>query len=358
MSGRIRHGWAKAAVCATALAAPLVLSGCASSAQATSPGNGVANGPGAGTAQDTAGAGSSSAGSTGAANPGTAGRNATGGTNLTVSDGTSTVLMDGRAVDFGTGVRDLAWSPDGRHAAFIDAAGNLAVADADGSGRVEAARNPGGQTWSHPTWQVTGPLPTGGGSSLPARDFIFFGSSAGGGTLEFVPGTAHDAAPKTLPLGHYTGDNMPENPKTGNLWVNAGGPAGTSVYEHDAGAVSQVYIRDDYLRQQGGKIFDDASQPAFFDTSVIGGTGPSQAGVVFVRVVNGHKHVFLAVQPDSGAWKPVDLTPNATFDCTEPAVSADAHTVAFSTPSGVETVNADGSGLKQITDKPGLPAFR
>ncbi|WP_248782576.1 hypothetical protein [Kitasatospora setae] len=37
--------------------------------------------------------------------------------------------MDGGTVDFGTVVRDLAWSPDGKHAAFVDGAGNLQTAD-------------------------------------------------------------------------------------------------------------------------------------------------------------------------------------------------------------------------------------
>jgi hypothetical protein len=352
MSGRTRHGWARAVVCATALAAPLATSGCASSAQATDPGNGAAT-----SAPNATGAGGAPA--TGGGTSASAPLNATGGTRLTVSDGTSQVLLDGKAVDFGTGVHDLAWSPDGKHAAFIDATGSLSVADADGSHRVEAAKNPGGQTWSHPTWQVTGALPVSGDSTMPPKDFVFFGSSAGGGTLEFVSGTAHDGTPKALPLGHYTGDNTPENPRTANRWPNAGGSAGSSVYEHDDGTVAQVYIRDDYLRQQGGKIFDDAAEPAFFDTSVSGGNTPDgTAGIVFVRVVAGHKHVFLAVQPATGAWKPVDLTPDAASDCTEPAISPDAKTVAFSTPSGVEMVNADGSRLTKITDRPGTPAFR
>ncbi|MFJ9522905.1 hypothetical protein ACIRPK_32240 [Kitasatospora sp. NPDC101801] len=52
---------------------------------------------------------------------------------LTISNGTRYVVMNGTTVDFGTEVRDLVWSPNGRKAAFVDGAGDLVVADPDGS---------------------------------------------------------------------------------------------------------------------------------------------------------------------------------------------------------------------------------
>src|SRR3954465_161814 len=76
------------------------------------------------------------------------------GTGLTISNGSTYVIMDGRKVGFGVHVRDLAWSPNRGKAAFIAAAGNLEVANANGTGRHIVAVNPGHQTWSHPTWQV------------------------------------------------------------------------------------------------------------------------------------------------------------------------------------------------------------
>lgn len=366
MSGHMRHGWAKAAVYASALVAPLVLSGCQSTAQSGAqsnpaggaPSTAAASGgasPSGGSSAGAPAAGSSGAGSGTTTSAAAPALNATGGTRLTVDEGTSKVLMDGKEVDFGTSVHYLAWSPDGKKAAFIDGSGNLDVANADGSGEVTVAKNPGGQIWSHPTWQVTGTNPEG----MAPRDFIFFGSSANGGTLEVVSGTAHGATPQVLPVTNAgAGENVTPNPATGNYWPNGGGAVGSAVYEHDGSGVTQVYIRDDYLRQQGRKLFDNASQPAYFDTSVPGASAPGQAGVVFVRVVNGHKHVFLSVEGDQDTWKQVDLTPTATSDCTAPAVSPDGKTVAFDTPSGVETVSASGGTPTRITDVSGFPSFR
>ena len=133
------------------------------------------------------------------------------------------------------------------------------------------------------------------------------------------------------------------------------------MYEHDNGSSADVYVRDDYLRQQGGVVIKDASEPGFV---LVGGSAGGQGTpeVVFVRQVGAYKHVF--VEPivtstggDAGAAR--DLTPHATTDCTEPAISPDGKTVAFSTPSGVVSVAADGSGNPAfVTHTPGFVAFR
>ena len=119
------------------------------------------HGTSASTGTSTGGSGSGK-GSGGSAQPvtsarpaaGTTPRNGTAHNGLTISDGTRYVVMNGTRVDFGTAVRDLSWSPDGSKAAFIDGDGDLVVSNPDGSGRVVVAKNPGGQNWSHPTWQV------------------------------------------------------------------------------------------------------------------------------------------------------------------------------------------------------------
>ncbi|WP_345708310.1 hypothetical protein [Kitasatospora paranensis] len=79
---------------------------------------------------------------------------------LTISNGTNLVLMNGTSVDFHTAVRDLAWSPDGGRAAFIDGAGDLSVSRADGSHRVVVARNPGGRPGPTPPGRSTLPTPS------------------------------------------------------------------------------------------------------------------------------------------------------------------------------------------------------
>lgn len=379
MAGQIRKKWARAAMCAVALAAPLAVSGCASKAGSNgaaangaagspatpsgTPGTTAASAPATSTTASatsaTSASTSSSAPSTSSSAPSSsapAALNETGGTGLIVADGSSKVLMNGKTVDFGTEVHDPAFSPDGKRVAFIDGGGNLVVANADGSGQVEVAKNPGGQKWSHPTWQETPK-----DQYRDARDNIFFASTADGGTLWGVKASAHDGKPAVLTLGAYTGPGPAEPPKAGNRWPSDAGKFGNAVYEHDNGSTSDVYVRDDYLRQQGGLQISNAAEPSY---ALVGGsaTDAGEPEVAFVRTVNGHRHVFLSsVQTSVGGGSSVvrDLTPHATTDCSAPALSPDGTTVAYSTPAGVFMVATKGSGApKQVTDVPGFPAFR
>jgi hypothetical protein len=262
---------------------------------------------------------------------------------LTISDGSRYVVMSGTRVDFGTQVRDLSWSPDGRKAAFIDGDGDLAVSNPDGSGRVVAARNPGDQNWSHPTWMVRPADPSVG---YPAASNLILAVRSGTTTqLRFVPTTAHDATPKLLPLEHESGEGVPPLPQTGNVWPSSAGVHGTSVYANQS--TGDVYLRDDYLRQQG---FDLAkgSEPAL----------SAQEDIVFVRSVGGHDHLFLEHPTDNGPTYR-DLTPHATADYTEPAWSPDGRTIAARTTQGVVTLPADGSHAPVVTSGyHGLPAYR
>jgi hypothetical protein len=271
--------------------------------------------------------------------------NGTGGGRLTISNGTSHVLMNGTSVDFGVVVRDLAWSPDGSRAAFIDGSGNLDVANPDGSGRITVAHNPGGQIWSHPAWQVTAADPQYG---YPRRDNLFFVANTGGVTrLMQVKATQSGGTPTSLQLDSESGAGVTPLPTTGNTWVNGGGSHGEAVYANTGNG--EVYFRDDYLRQQGGAVVN-GSEPAMLP----GDTG----GIVFVRSVGGHDHVFLDKE-NTQTPTLVDLTPNATTDYTEPAVSPDGRTVAVRTPNGVAVVPLDGSAAPRlVSTTPGLPAYR
>jgi hypothetical protein len=253
--------------------------------------------------------------------------------------------MNGTRVDFGTAVRDLAWSPDGRKAAFVDGDGDLVVSGPDGSGRTVVAKNPGNQNWSHPTWQVRKAQPS---TQTPALDNLLFSARKDGvSKLYGVPATGHNATPTVLRLGHYSGADAKPVPQTGNVWPSGGGTYGASVYANSADG--QVYIRDDYLRQQGAAITkgsEPASAPADDD------------GFVFVRSVGGHDHLFRETPGNDG---PVfkDLTPNATTDYTEPAFSPDGRTIAARTPDGIVTLPADGSKAPvKVSGYVGLPAYR
>lgn len=261
---------------------------------------------------------------------------------LTISDGSRYVVMNGTRVDFGTLVRDLAWSPDGRRAAFVDGDGDLAVSNPDGTGRVIAAKNPGGQTWSHPTWQTRKADPADG---MPALDNLMFAVRSGSTTkLESVPATG--GTPRPISLNQMAGEHPDPLPTTGNVWPNAG-TAGAATYANaDSG---KVYIRDDNLRQQGSAL-TDGSEPAM--------SRADDEAIAFVRSVDGHDHLFLEESTDSGpAYK--DLTPHATTDYTEPAFAPTGDLIAARTPDGIVEIRTDGSGTPQrISGYRGLPAFR
>ncbi|MFD8596103.1 hypothetical protein ACFV1L_13965 [Kitasatospora sp. NPDC059646] len=262
--------------------------------------------------------------------------NRTAGTKLTVSTGTSTVLMDGKSVDFGTVVRDLAWSPDGKHAAFIDGSGNLQTSDPDGSHKTVIAKAPSGTTWSHPTWQVYGPdEPHGAGTYL-----LFTADDKKALKLLSVEAKAN-AKPEPLHVGDS--ESQKPLPDTGNQWPNSAGPAGMTVYANKNDG--QVYFHDVIGRTNGG-VITKGSQPAISD----------DGEVVFVRSVSGHAHIF-AKASEQGS-KETDLTPDASVDYTEPVISHDGKTVAFRGPDGIYTVPAKGGKPDKITDTVGLPAYR
>ncbi|MBF9070808.1 TolB-like translocation protein [Streptacidiphilus fuscans] len=273
---------------------------------------------------------------------GAASSGVSGASGLTVSDGSPWVLINGTWVDFGTDVRDLAWNPSGTKAAFVDSSGNLDVANPNGSGRVVVAKNPGGQTWSHPTWQVAKADTADG---IPAKDnLVFVASKSGTARLETVAATAHNGTPALLRLEPYAGD--PALPTTSNNWPNAGGAYGSMVYDNTH--TGDVYIRDDYIRQQGSAVVQ-GSEPAL---------SPNGDEIVFVRSVGGHDHIFEATFTTS---KPVvqDLTPHATTDYTEPTFSANGADIAFRTPTGIDVMLDHGrSAPVRATTHVGLPAFR
>ena len=349
MSARTRR--ATAAIALTTLltaGAAALLTGCGPDT-AAAPGDrsaAPAGGPTGGPASSGSGGTAPTPGGTGApttAPPAATPVNGTAKNGLTISNGTDHVLMNGTSVDFGTVVRDLAWSPDGSRAAFVTGGGDLVTANPDGSGRLVVARNPGGETWSHPTWQVA---PAHADYGLPAKANLVFTAARGGvSRLEGVTATIAGGTPQVLSLDNAAdGESAAPLPQTGNSWPSGGGDFATIAYAN--GDTGEVYIRDEYLRQ-GGSALTRGSQPAL---------SPAGDDLVFVRSVDGHDHLF-----EGGVERrPVrDLTPGATTDFTEPAWSPDGHTIAARSPEGIVTLPADGSAAPVLVSTyPGLPAYR
>ncbi|MFJ9843202.1 TolB family protein [Kitasatospora sp. NPDC101155] len=269
---------------------------------------------------------------------------------LVISTGTKTVAMNGTTVDFGTVVRDLAWSPDGKKVVFVNGDGDLMTANPDGSGKAPLAKAPSGETWSHPTWQHADKGPSDGAVPNETDRFnnIVFASSKGGTLrLESVPakgGTPQVLTPSSSEGGSDNG--IPQPPQTGNTWPSAGGKHGEIAYANTP--ANEVYIYDDYIRPSTGEMAK-GSQPAL---------SPDGEHIVFVRSVNGHDHLFTrSTAYDQKTEK--DLTPSATTDYTEPAWSPDGKTLAARTPDGVSTLPADGSAAPtQISTIKGLPSYR
>ncbi|MBD0690204.1 PD40 domain-containing protein [Streptomyces sp. CBMA123] len=269
---------------------------------------------------------------------------------LTISTGTKTVAMNGTTVDFGTVVRDLAWSPDGKKVVFVNGDGDLVTANPDGSGKSTLAKAPSGEAWSHPTWQHAAKGPS--GDSVPNEterynNIVFAAAKGGVLRLATVPakgGTVADLTPHNSEGGDAGSE--PQPPQTGNTWANAGGQQAEIAYANTP--ADEVYIYDDYIRPATQDI-GKGSQPAL---------SADGRAIVFVRSVNGHDHLFTrATEHGKSAEK--DLTPSATTDYTEPAWSPDGKTVAARTPDGVSTVPADGSAAPaQVSTIKGLPSYR
>jgi hypothetical protein len=253
--------------------------------------------------------------------------------------------MNGTRVDFHVQVHDLAWSLDGRKAAFIDGSGNLDTANPDGSGRITVAHNPGHLTWSHPAWMSIDTLQRGGVTGSGKYLLVFQQGSGAAATLWDVPAGTKAVKPSRLSLDHESGAGAAPIPQRGNQQPSGGTKGGQIAFDNPA--TGEVYIRDSVVRQQAYP-FAQGSQPSL---------APDGEGVVFVRSVAGHDHVFY--EKFGLNAKPVDLTLFARTDYTEPVMSPDGTVVAARTPEGVAVLPVSVATAPKVADLTvGEPAYR
>lgn len=137
-------------------------------------------------------------------------------------------------------------------------------------------------------------------------------------------------------------------PQTGNTWPVAAGDTGEAVFQNDTDGIDTIYQLDNNLRD-----ITTATGQVGFDPTI-----DADGEIVFVRQVNGRSHLLTTSETTTGFTTPVDITPNSTTDCTDPAWSPDDSLIAFATPDGVETVHPDGSEPTMVTSTPGFPAYR
>ncbi|MFJ9693870.1 TolB family protein [Kitasatospora sp. NPDC101183] len=350
---RNRFGTAAAIALMTTVSAVL-LSACGpdNSDPVAAPTSGTTAAPGG--SGGSGGSGGTGGGGTGKATPpGPTGQvvNGTSAANhLTISTGGTTVAMNGTTVDFGTAVRDLQWSPDGKRAVFVNGDGDLVTSNPDGGGKTVVAKHPAGETWSHPTWQRSGRdnlADTSPNATERFKNIVFASEKGGAVKLETIPAKSVGGTPEVLAPHNSEGgnENMPQPPQAGNGWPNAGGQRGEIAYAN--GPANEVFVYDTYIRPNTHSM-GKGSQPAI---------SPDGEQVVFVRSVDGHDHLFRRSTLDAKSEK--DLTPKAATDYTEPVWSPDGKTLAVRTPDGIATLPSDGSAAPvQVSTVKGLPSFR
>lgn len=267
---------------------------------------------------------------------------------LLVSDGSSTVTIGGAKVAFPTTVTDAAWSSDGSRIAFVGADGNIHTARPDGSGLLTLTS--GAAKRSHPSW--FGPQ-------------IVFCEQGGDGVakLQEVSSNGHpdvwwQNADGEQQLGWVTSDTSEQNGNTvpdGNDTRLPSGTPGSVAFQHNGSGGPEVWIYDDNQREPSAFKIAQGSQPAL---------SPDGTEIAYVGADGRLREISaIPVFPASGSPSPAAAAVLSTglSGATNLVWSPDSTKIAFSTPSGVETVAAHPSGTPstptKVTSSPGVPSY-
>jgi hypothetical protein len=245
---------------------------------------------------------------------------------LLISNGTATVTVNGSKVSFPTTVTDAAWSPDRSRIAFIDADGNLDSSHPDGTGQLVLAKPASGATFSDPAW---------GG------DQIFYTRTTAAGASNFKAVHAngwvgpHDAD-TSADYSAIGGENAPT---TDNSSVSvsmahlANGLSREAAFQHKGANGPEVWIVDQYQRGSTSAKLAQGSQPA---------VSPDGTRVAYVGT-DGQIHL---VSSTAGQTPQSTVISKGLTAPTHLAWAPDGGSIAFSTASGIESIQSNGTAAK------------
>jgi hypothetical protein len=254
-----------------------------------------------------------------------------------ISDGTAVVRIGDRKVTFPTAVTDAVWSPDGSRIAFVDGDGNISTARPDGSSQVVLTQSKDKVARSDPAW-------------FGWR--VFFTEKDAQGVSRLMQVTANGHRESWLDQDvtqAYLGEDWPE---TGTSQASTAvgsdfaSELGEVAYERKTAKGAEVWVVDVNQRTPYGVKVAEGTDPALSpdgrQVAFVGKDGQvSVAAVAFPKPGK-------ARQVTSGAASPTHLS-----------WTADGSRIAYSTPSGIESVAAAGGEQKpqSVSASPGVASY-
>ncbi|MEV0268710.1 cell wall-binding repeat-containing protein [Hamadaea sp. NPDC050747] len=254
-----------------------------------------------------------------------------------ISDGTAVVRIGDQKVTFPTTVKDAAWSPDGSRIAFVDGDGNISTSRPDGSARVVLTKAKAGFTRSEPTW-------------FGYR--VLFTETDGKGVARLLQTGANGSAvsySKDVVTPAYLGPDLPE---TGASQANAVisaelvGETAEVAYVAKTAKSTDVWVIDVNQREPYGVKIAAGTDPAL---------SPDGKQVAYVAR-DGQVAVAKVEFGRNKAGKPTTITTGAQQP-SHLVWSADGQRVAYSTPTGIESVAATGGDKQAVSSTPGVAAY-